>query len=334
MLSGIEIIKIQSFFLGQIRRFFETRGYLEVQTPILVRVPGAEVNLDYFSSEWEDIDGYKQKMYLRSSPELHLKRLINEGMDKIFEIAPSFRNKGERLNWHNPEFLMLEWYERDLGFDQMMDMTEELILFLWDQMKEKYPDRVIARPGRFKRISMREAFLSWAGVELIDEDSQLWLKAKKQGVLSIKDNDDFETSFFKILIEKIEPRLKKEGCCILYDYPASQAALSVVDGKVAKREEFYINGVEISNAFLELAGYQKNKQRISMINQKRILRSKEVFDLDFKDGYFNSFLNPTSFKICSGNALGIQRLLSCILGEDKLVVYFDDEFDRLDGKRF
>ncbi len=330
----IDTIKIESYFLKKIREFFDLRGYLEVQTPILVNVPGAEVHLDYFSTEWKDLDGYKKTMYLRSSPELHLKTLINEGLDKIYEIAPSFRNNGERLRWHSPEFKMLEWYERDLGFESMIDMTEELIWFLWEKMKEEYPDRVVLEKKKFKRISMSEAFSRWVGIELIDKDLDLWKKARKAGVVSVNENEDFETSFFKILIEKIEPKLKEEGLCVLYDYPPSQAALSRVEGGVSKRQEFYINGIEISNAFLELSGYDENKARILEINGLRKKLSKQLFDESLQDEYFSSFLKPTSFKLCSGNALGIQRLISCIIGQESLMVCFDKEFDRVDGKRF
>ena len=110
-----------------IRKFFQDRDYLEVDAPILVPCPGTEVHLDYFESHWLDFQHKSHKLFLRSSPELHLKQAMSFGLDKVFQLAPCFRNGGEASQWHHPEFTMLEWYESNISYEAFMDSTVDLI---------------------------------------------------------------------------------------------------------------------------------------------------------------------------------------------------------------
>ncbi|MCX6106508.1 MAG: EF-P lysine aminoacylase EpmA [Proteobacteria bacterium] len=288
-----------------IRDFFGARDYLEVDTPIAVKCPGTEVHLRYFKTNWADYDGSQHQLYLRSSPELHMKQLLamGAGMERIFQIAPCFRNGGELAEWHRPEFGMLEWYESGLSFTGLIDQTEALLHATHSALGSG-----LSIPQRLPRVSVAEAFERWAGVTLIDGDPELALKGTAAGAVSLRDDDDFETAFFKILIERIEPGLASLGAAVLYDYPASQAALAIVRDGCAKRFEIYFGRVELCNGFEELLDAGTNQERIRESNLKRVQLGYEVpeEDRNFYDA-LRKGLPP-----CSGNALGFDRWLALL----------------------
>jgi lysyl-tRNA synthetase class 2 len=283
-----------------VRVFFESRGYLEVDTPVLVACPGVEVHLGYFSTEWCDAAGRKHPLFLRSSPELHMKRVLAHGPARIFQIATCFRNDGELTPWHHPEFSLLEWYEAGAGFEAFMDQTEELLRL----------------PPRFRRLRVEEAFREFAGLSLVDRDPGLARKAREQGIPSVGEDDDFETAFFKILVDRVEPGLASIGGAVLYDYPASQAVLAKVEGGWAKRFEFYLGGVELCNAFLELTDPGENRRRIEEAYARRGVLSghtggaQPVPDEEF----FRDC--AAGIPPCAGNALGLDRWLALLLGQN------------------
>ena len=134
---------------------------MEVDTPLAVVCPGTEVHLRYFPTEWLDYHGRTQRLYLRSSPELHMKQTLALGAERIFQLAPCFRSGGEYSQWHHPEFTMLEWYECGLSFSGLIDQTEELLRF-----SHKYTGSSLALPKQFARISVAEAFKLWVGLDL------------------------------------------------------------------------------------------------------------------------------------------------------------------------
>lgn len=293
------------------REFFTRDGYLEVETPILTVCPGTEVHLHYFGTEWEDHGGVKHRRFLRSSPELHMKRLIAAGLPKIFQLAQCFRNRGEYSEWHNPEFCMLEWYQVGQTDKGLMNETENFLRFTADAMSAitKIPASDVL-PARFERVRVEEAFLEFVGLTLVDQDPDLSLKAREHGVVSVLPTDDFETAFFKVLIEKIEPAIARLGGCVLYDYPPSQAALAKVEGGWAKRFEFYIGRVELCNGFFELTGEGENRARL---HDARIAREKAGNDpVPVDEGFLMSMQGFT--EPCGGNALGFDRWLAVLTG--------------------
>ena len=303
MMTKSDYLKARYELSKYIRNFFDKRSYIEVDTPVLVRAPGTEVHLDYFESNWLDIHSKSHKMFLRSSPELHLKQVLSSGIDRVFHLAKCFRNHGELSSWHHPEFMMLEWYEVGCGYEAFMDMTEELIRGAFSLFAKR-------ELGPVERISVFEAFREFVGIELIDQDADLAKKARAIGNISCREDDDFETAFFKLMLDYVEPALCKKSACILYDYPASQAALAKVEKNRAKRFEFYIDGIELSNAFFELTSYEENKSRIEESQIKRAeLHKQEVFiDKEFLTAI------KSGIPDCSGNALGFDRLLALCLG--------------------
>ena len=302
---------INNSFKKNIRNFFAQHSYIEVDTPILVRAPGTEIHLDYFSTQWIDHHKKNHELWLRSSPELHMKQMLCEDLGAVFQIAKCFRNGGELSDWHHPEFTMIEWYKKNISYFDFISETQKFIEYLLSTMKQEFPQDIhLNLPHKIEKISVYEAFQEFAGISLVDEDKDLAEKARSKGILSPCLGEDFETSFFKILIEKVEPALAKIPFCVLYDYPPSQSALAIVEKGVARRFEFYIHGIEISNAFFELLDPKENLKRIKDSNKQRqkIAKQKIIVDDEFITSLENK-IPPTC-----GNALGYNRLLSLFCG--------------------
>ncbi|MBI2603287.1 MAG: EF-P lysine aminoacylase GenX [Deltaproteobacteria bacterium] len=296
-----------------IREFFLQRAYLEIDTPILVKCPGTELHLGYFKTDWVDHRGLPHRLWLRSSPELAMKRTLCEGLEAVFQLAPSFRNYGDLGLWHQPEFTMLEWYQVGSSFDEYLSLTEDLFRFCLAKMQERFTCPLIL-PSQLARWTVRDAFEEFAGVHLTDHDPDLARQAREKGVLSVGKQDDFETAFFKILLEKVEPAFEQLGFVLLYDYPPSQAALARVDNGVAKRFEFYIKGIELSNGFWELCDPEENERRVRDVHRQRALLGKDVPE---EDREFYAAL-AKGLPDCFGNALGFDRLLALILGKGSI----------------
>ncbi len=307
MLSITESLQLRSDFLADIREWFAAKHYLEVHSPNLVATPGTEVHLQYFKV----LDPHRNPRFLRSSPELSLKRYLSKGVEALFELAPSFR-RGDQGTWHSPEFLMLEWYKRGLSYSGMISETIELVCFLSEGLARRKRATNVLKYDEFRILTLGEAFEEFVGFPLIDGDPYLQVKARQAGILScLEGAGDFETNFFKILLERIEPALAKLGPCILKDYPASMAILSKVEGQVAQRFELYLNGVELCNAFCEELSPKLNLDRIKQANRQRqgldydVPAIPEAFLEDLKAAVFRE-------QVYSGNALGVERLLACL----------------------
>ena len=310
-----ECLKARLELKKAIRLFFENLDYLEVETPQAVIMPGTEVYLDYFETFWTDYKRTKHPFFLRSSPEIHMKQLLGNDCDRIFQIARCFRNTGEHSPWHHPEFDLLEWYQKSITYESFMQQTSDFLQATLEIMAQKFPNKVrLKLPSKIEKVSVKDAFYEIAKIDLTDNDFQLARKAMEKNIISVNKNDDFETAYFKIMLEKIEPTLAKMGSVILYDYPPSQAALAKVEGGCAKRFEFYINGIELCNAFQEELDPSENEKRILETNKKRRILSRRVTPLD-RD--FIKSLNYKSSLTC-GNALGFDRWLALILGEETL----------------
>lgn len=297
------------------RNFFDGRGYLEIDTPIAVTCPGTEIHLRYFETTWLDHGNKAHQKFLRSSPELHMKRALADGCQKIFQLAPCFRNGGESSEWHEPEFTMLEWYGMAQSYDGLIAETDEYLRStLQDMIKLGFATDEDLLPLKFEAISVFDAFKRFASVDLIDLDECLAEKCRKAGVVSVNANDDFETAYFKTLIEKIEPEIAMRKGVILKDYPPSQAALAKVEHGRACRFEFYLGRVELCNGFFELTGEEENR-----------LRVKEAFAARKAAGYSPVPEDELFYRdmgriksACAGNALGFDRWLALLCSDDSL----------------
>lgn len=274
-----------------IRRFFDARGYLEVETPILVSKPGMEPFLNPFRTEVRDPKGEAYDGHLITSPEYAMKQLLVAGFPKVFQLTKCFRNGEDFGGLHNPEFTMLEWYRAETDYLGIMDELEELVTVIAESI-----GRNVGAP--FERLSVSEAFRKYA-----DEDALALAKD--------------ESEFHHVFLNLIEPHLGKEVPTILYGYPASMAALSKVktdDPRFAERFELYIDGIEIANAFTELTDAAEQRRRFE---EERALR-RELGKHDH--GLDEDFLSALEEGMpeAGGIALGVDRLVMALLSEDDI----------------
>ncbi len=255
-------------------------------------------------------------LYLRSSPEIHMKQLLSKDLPKIYQIGPCFRNVGEYSEWHHPEFTMLEWYEASLGFEAFMDQIEGFLTETALMMKEHlirygFHPSYQGKKLKLSRLSVYEAFKDFVGIELVDQDPDLGSKGAAAGLLSPQPTDDFDTAFFKILMERIEPHFERIGPLFFYDYPPSQAALSLVRGGRAKRVEVYFGRVELSNGFEELLDPVAVEQRYGEAQSQRQVLG---FETPPMDPMFLKAMGESFVPSC-GNALGFDRWLTLLCGQ-------------------
>ncbi len=297
-----------------VRGFFSAKGVVEIETPLAVVCPGTEQHLRYFPTSWTDYAGKSHPLYLRSSPELHMKQALASELTDVFQIAKCFRNHGECSKWHHPEFTMLEWYRTGYSLDMLIDETVALIGHIATALKAAglATNDIAKKP--VTTLTVAEAFRNYVGIELIDLDQDLAQKAKAKGVRSIRETDDFDTAFFKCLMECVEPKLTDHGFVVLRDYPASHAALANVRKGWAQRFEIYLNGIEICNAFDELVDADEDLRRYQAMQEFRKLQGTEVPPVD---EHYRQALN-NGLKPCAGNALGLDRLMAVILGHEDL----------------
>ncbi len=265
--------------LRQVRAFFEARGFVEVETPIRIPAPAMELHILAPESDGQ---------WLRTSPELHMKRLLAAGAERIFQMGSCFR-AGERGARHNPEFTMLEWYRAHTGLEEILEDTEALTAEVLG----------LARP--FVRLSVEEAYVSYAGWNPLEQ----W------------DADRFDVD----MVNVIEPSLAKLGPCFLTRYPAQAAALAQLckdDLRAAERAELYVPqtlpdgrviALELANGYGELCDAVEQRKRFEEAAVKRRAYGQPVYPLD------EAFLAALpSMPPCGGIALGVDRLVMLACG--------------------
>ena len=250
--------------LNATRGFFAERGFAEVDTPALQVSPGLEPHLQAFHAELHDpLTGRTYSRYLHTSPEFAMKKLLAAGMPRIWQLAHVFRN-AERSATHHPEFAMLEWYRAGASYRDLMEECAALVRACQEAAGAEaltWCGRAADARGEWERITVAEAFQR-CGLDLLATapdperpDAGLLAAAAKAAGVDPHPGDDWETLFFRIFLDRIEPALGIGAPTILYDYPVSMAALSrrsPDDPRLAERFEVYVCGLELANAFGEL----------------------------------------------------------------------------------
>ena len=297
---------------SSIRQWFADEGFVEVETPILQVSPGAEVHLSGFATDWETPDGEEEEevRWLHSSPEFAMKKLLAGGMPKIFQFARVFRNaEGSAL--HHPEFTMLEWYRAKAGYEALMADCAAL-LALTGVRALRWDGNVCDPAATPERLTVAEAFDRHAGVDLLAAVGNAELLAK-QADIAMHAGDSWDDVFFRVMFDRIEPRLGMGRPTILYEYPISMAALARAkpdDPRVAERFELYVCGVELANAFGELTdpAIQRARLQADMDEKERLYGLRWPIDADFLAALDHGL--PAS----SGIALGFDRLVMLATG--------------------
>ena len=279
----------RALVLQLIRAFFAGQGFLEVDTPVRVAEVAPEEHITPFRSEgW----------WLSTSPELHMKRLLAAGYERIFQIARCFR-KGEAGRHHNPEFTMLEWYRAGGDVQQMMWDTEALTLSIAQRLglgaETEFNGRQIDLRAPWLRVTVRDAFRTAAGWDPIASPDAL--------------------RFDVDLATRVIPTLEAGRPVILEGYPAAMASLARLkpdDPAVAERAEVFVGGLEIANAYTELNDPREQRARFEA-------EAARIRDQGREASLPGRFLEAIeTLPACGGIALGVDRLVMLMCGTDAI----------------
>ena len=296
------------------RAFFTARCYTEVETPYAVPTPGEEVHLRAFHTVRERPDGTTEALWLHTSPEFAMKRLLVAGAGPIFQLARVWRN-GEAGALHSPEFTMLEWYRPGAGMDSLIDETTTLL-------RAVLPPVVTCRGittdlSRIERLTVAEAFSRYVGADVLATADDAPALAAAAGA-ELRAGEDWEDLFFRLLLERVEPALGRSHPTFLTHWPAAQAALArrdPADPRVAERFELFVCGIELANAFVELTDAAEQRCRFEADRARRhALTGAEDWPLD------DDFLRALAHGMpdAAGIALGFDRLAMVASGADRI----------------
>ena len=289
--------KLRFQVLRSVREFFWQRHFTEVDTPVVVPCPGMETHLDPF---WVSDKG------LRTSPELHMKRLLAAGWDRIFQLAPSFRDEPVSTT-HHPEFIMLEWYRTFADLSALIEDIHALLVHLAPLAQSL---DYFSKP--LELLSIPDVFKSKTGIDLTSKSSfEAMQDFLRENHLTFEEKDDWDCLFFLIFLNFIEPDLGAECPTVLIDYPASQSALAKLNPfpigayKRCFRFELYCKGIELANAFYELCDPVEQFKRFETCNLERKALGKRPYPID--DSFFRAL--ETGMPPSAGIALGLERLI-------------------------
>jgi lysyl-tRNA synthetase class 2 len=300
--------------LNVIRSFFTQKDVLEVDTPALMQAASTDLHLDSIRASVE-VSGIEQTLYLQTSPEFALKRLLATYGKSVFQIAKAFRN-GEAGRRHNPEFTLLEWYRPGYSFEQLMAEVAELVGDLLRLRSVEYH-------------SYRALFLNHLDVDPFDASEALLVELCLHQTGCNMEGEPISSCLDLLMSHCIEPTLGQGKMTFVYDFPASQAALSKlskVDGVyVAKRFELYVAGSELANGYDELLDAKEQQQRFMDDTALRRKFDKPIVPWDKK---LVAALE-SNMEACCGVALGIDRLLMLRFGYDDIRDVIAFPFDRI-----
>jgi lysyl-tRNA synthetase class 2 len=306
--AQIETLRQRSQLIKQIRHFFDERGYLEVETPILSRFGITDVYIQQFKTQ-----AFSQPYYLQTSPEYPMKRLLAAGSGPIYQLARVFR-LDELGRWHNPEFTLLEWYQLGVDHHELMNEMDVFLQTLLD-----CPPLV--------KMTYQQAFEQVLGFNPHEVSVAYLKQVLKQHDLDqvLSEEDDFDQHLFLLMSHLVEPSFAPYPHPVaLYDFPISQAALAKIEHQRALRFEIYFQGIELANGFYELDDPKEQALRFARDQAERIRRG---LDAAVIDEYLLAALQA-GLPSCSGVALGIDRLLAIALKAPQIAEILAFSFDR------
>lgn len=283
-------LELRERALRAVRRFFRDRGFLEISTPLLNPALLPEEHIHPVETE---------AGFLLPSPEIHMKRFLAAGYDRIFQVGPCFR-KGERGGQHLPEFTLLEWYRAREDYLALANDCEQLLLGVCRELFGRdgieFQGEPVDLAPPWERVPVRDAFLAWAGWDPITEE----------------DPERFEQD----LAEKVMPGLPKGRPVFLVDFPAYEASLArkkPAEPGVAERIELFAGGLELANGFSELTDPEEQRRRFKETNERRKARGEKAHPLPETFLAFLADLPPSA-----GIALGVDRLVMLLAGASRI----------------
>ena len=288
-MSHLSNLKTRSALLQALREAFYFEGFLEVATATKIPAPAPEEYIESVPCAGE---------FLRTSPELAMKRMLCAGMERIFQIGPAFRAE-ELGRKHREEFTIMEYYAVKWSYRELAEFTAQMIKSAAEKLFGKtvisYQGNTVDL-GRHSFITVDEAFRKYAGVSAFEADS--------------------DGSFDELMVLKVEPELGKECPEFLIDYPAARASLSRLssaDKRVAERWELYIRGMELGNAFGELTDAAEQRRRFA-----------EALKFRAEQGMF---AYPEATDFLEALEKGMPESSGCAIGFDRLCMIFCDSYD-------
>jgi lysyl-tRNA synthetase class 2 len=305
-----DFLPLRARLLRQIREFFWVRGVLEVETPLLSQTIGTDPQLAFFSTEFA-FHPLRQTLYLQTSPEFAMKRLLAAGSGSIYQICKAFRN-GEAGRLHNPEFTLLEWYRVGFHLVDLMDECEALIGDLFAGHRALEPAQ------RFSYCSLFADYTGLDAAEFSQSDYCAYAEVCGLSEAIMICGDDHAMWLDFLFSHQIQPHLGNNRLCMVYGYPACQsslARLNELNPKITDRVELFIDGVELGNGFFELADAEEQSRRF---DRETAVRQQQNLPPAVKDERLIAALTA-GLPDCSGIAIGIDRLLMVLF--DKAFIH-------------
>ncbi len=314
--AALDVLRQRGGILRRIRQFFDERGFLEVETPLLSSDSVIDRYLDPFEISPDQTGG--RPKYLQTSPEFGMKRLLAAGIGNIYQITRAFRRE-EAGSHHNPEFTMLEWYEVGADYAMGIQRLADLAAYL-------FPGREVRQTAFAEALARHVGLDPWRAA---DDDLRERIADALPGDVADLATMDRDNLLNVAMARLVQPHLGEGGPEIIYDWPASQAALArlrfTAGGiTVAERFELYVGGIELANGYHELLdadelvsrGQRNNAQRVR--DDKRPLPEENRLIAAMRSG----------LPACSGTAVGVDRLVMAILGLTELRQVIPFPFER------
>ncbi|MDG1752803.1 MAG: elongation factor P--(R)-beta-lysine ligase [Thalassotalea sp.] len=306
-----EVAQQRARILAGVRSFFDSRNVIEVETPLLSCGTVTDVYLESFTCKYDYLDKHHlsnaKELYLQTSPEFSMKRLLASGYGSIFQICKAFRHE-EHGKHHNPEFTILEWYRLNFDHFQLMDEVDELL-------------KQILTCENADRLTYQQAFQQYLKIDPLECTLVRLKRALFDNKVSgdwIDEEKDLDVLLQVLFSECIETQIGTERPCFIYNYPKNQSSLAKIskeDPRVSERFECYFKGVELANGFNELTDSSEQQFRFESDNKKRILLGKKEKPID------KLFINAldAGLPACSGVAVGIDRLIMLALEKPNIL---------------
>ncbi len=307
-----EVFLIRSRIVSSIRRFFDDRGYIEVETPMLQPIAGGAAGKPFKTHH----NVYDKDLYLRIAPELYLKRLLVGGIEKVYEINKSFRNEGVSPR-HNPEFTMMEVYTAYADYNDLMHLTEELVSSLAKEILGKttieYKGKSIDLEPPWERVSFADMMKELYGVSA-EDDANTWVAKLKQKGIKLEGDKLSKTRLVNIVADLIEPKSDKGKPVFVTDYFTELSPLAKTSDSnpaISERFELYMGGMEIANAYSELN---------DPIQQEKRFRAQLEFDKETSEVIDTDYVLALEHGMppAAGLGIGIDRLVMILTSQESI----------------
>ena len=316
--ASVEMLRRRSELTMAIHSFFQGQDFVHVETPLVSCDTVVDQHIEpvpilrssFTGSALDD-----RPMWLQTSPEFAMKRLLASGMDSIYQICKAFR-QGEQGARHNPEFTMLEWYRCGDGLQEGMQLLSE------------FAAAILKRP-QSEMVSYQDAFLKHAQIDpFTQSDKELAELCRSKIKIAERFSEEQARDFWLdlILVHLVEPHLGFNAPTIIYDWPASQSALAIVRADqppVAERFELYVDGVELANGYHELLDSDELLKRNEHVNRQRLADGNAALPEESR------LLNAmrAGMPACAGVAVGLDRLLMVMTGAESITDVMAFGFD-------